>query len=59
VHQGFTSPTDRDRRPSRRQDLLDGNVPDTIAALPPLWLISYLADPQLVGWKSLPVNHFD
>jgi hypothetical protein len=59
AHHGFASPTDRDRRPSRHLNLLDGNVPDSIAALPPLWLISCRADPQFVGWRPLPVNHFD
>jgi hypothetical protein len=58
AHHGYFTRADPRMRPSRYLYLVDGNVPDSIAAIPPLWLIAYLADPAFVGWDPLPLNRF-
>lgn len=56
-HGYFSSPGET--RPSRYLFLVDGTLPDAIVNLPSLWLLAYLIDPGLVGWKRLGVNQYE
>jgi len=60
AHHGyFTAGDSRSNRPSRFLFLVDGNLPVEISALPALWWLAYLADPQvMVGWKPLEVGSY-
>jgi hypothetical protein len=59
AHHGyFTSGDPGSRRPSRFLYLVDGDLPLEMTLLPILWLLAFLADPNLVGWERLPVQHF-
>jgi hypothetical protein len=57
-HHGYFS-SEKEPRPSRYLFLVDGTVPDSMLSLPTVWLLAYLADPSLVGWKRLAVNAYD
>lgn len=58
-HHGYFTANDRQARPSRYLYLADGNLPAELSALPALWWLAYLADPELVGWRPLPVGRFE
>jgi hypothetical protein len=58
-HHGYFTTSDRQSRPSRYLYLVNGNLPAEISALPALWWLAYLSDPKMVGWKWLPLGHFE
>jgi hypothetical protein len=52
THHGYFTRTDPQNRPSRYLSLVTGNIPDSVATLPMLWVIAFLADPRAVtGWS--------
>lgn len=60
AHHGyFTAAPGSNNRPSRYLFLVNGDLPAEMMALPALWWLSYLADPDMVGWKHLPINEYD
>lgn len=59
AHHGyFSADHSAKNRPSRFLYLVDGNLPVEMSALPVLWWLAYLADPNMVGWNHLPVGSF-
>jgi len=60
AHHGYFSADRVSRnRPSRFLFLVDGNLPVEISALPVLWWLAYLANPEaMVGWKYLQVGAY-
>ncbi len=58
-HHGYFTDSDPQNRPSRYLWMVDGNVPYSITALPALWLLAYIADPGLIGWKPLAIASYD
>jgi hypothetical protein len=59
AHHGYFTAGDKHRRPTRFLFPVDGNLPVEISALPVLWWLAYLADPQLVGWRHLEIGAYD
>jgi hypothetical protein len=59
AHHGYFSSGAPQKGPSRYLFPITGNVPDSITALPTLWLLAYLANPKLTGWNHLEVSHYD
>jgi len=58
AHHGYFTASDQQKRPSRFLFMVDGALPNELTVLPMLWLLAYLPDPSLVGWKHLPVGAF-
>ena len=64
-HHGYFTLMDRDKGKNHKAGSsrylwpIDGNTPDALTALPSIWLLAYLQDPSIVGWKPLPLQSFD
>lgn len=60
THHGYLTSSDPFNRPSRYLALVNGNVPDSVSMLGPLWAIALIADPEkMIGWQPLPVSFYD
>lgn len=61
THHGYLTKADsKQLRPSRYLALSTGNVPNTFSFLGTLFALACVADPlTLIGWKFLPVDHFE
>jgi len=55
-HHGYFTAGDPQNRPSRYLFMVNGNTPDSLSALPALWLLAYLADPSFAGWQPLGIQ---
>lgn len=53
AHHGYFTALDNKNRPSRYLSIVKGDLPDSISFLPILWLLAFLNEPQIIGWKPI------